>query len=237
MAALLDALRTGRWLSRERIRLVAVAVLVASLAGLVWIAATSDGLNDTQGRPLGTDFSNVYAAGTYVLDGEATAPFDPARQLARERAIFGPATPFFGWHYPPFFLGLAALLATMPYWLALLVWQASTLGLYLWAMRGVLALPSPGWGGSSAGAISASTRVFDAVWRRRTGWGDRLNISEIITPSRTRPSCGRQRATSPFQGEVKRGSTAGSGCCCRRCRRTTAGSGSGRCCAPPARWC
>jgi hypothetical protein len=145
MATILDALRTGRWLSRERIRLVAVAVLVASLAGLVWLAATSDGLNDAQGRPLGTDFSNVYAAGTYVLDGEPAAPFDPARQLERERAIFGAATPFFGWHYPPYFLGLAALLAAMPYWLALLVWQASTLGLYLWAMRGVVGRAEPLW--------------------------------------------------------------------------------------------
>jgi hypothetical protein len=143
MAALIDALRSGRWLSRERVRLVAAAVLVASLAGLVWLAATSDGLNDTRGRPLGTDFSNVYAAGTYVLDGEPAAPFDPARQFARERAIFGSATPFFGWHYPPFFLGLAALLATMSYWLALLVWQASTLGLYLWAMREILSASCP----------------------------------------------------------------------------------------------
>ena len=135
MVALIDALRSGRWLSRERVRLVAAAVLVASLAGLVWLAATSDGLNDTQGRPLGTDFSNVYAAGTYVLDGAPAAPFDPPRQFAREQAIFGQATQFYGWHYPPYFLGLAALLATMPYWLALLVWQATTLGLYLWAMR------------------------------------------------------------------------------------------------------
>lgn len=139
MAALIDALRSGRWLSRERVHLVAAAVLVASLAGLVWLAATSDGLNDTQGRPLGTDFSNVYAAGTYVLDGAPTAPFDPPRQFAREQAIFGQATQFYGWHYPPYFLGLAALLATMPYWLALLVWQASTLGLYLWAMRAIVA--------------------------------------------------------------------------------------------------
>ncbi|MGE0062000.1 MAG: glycosyltransferase family 87 protein [Xanthobacteraceae bacterium] len=145
MAALIDALRTGRWLTRERVRLVAAAVLIASLAGLVWLAATSDGLNDHQGRPLGTDFSNVYAAGTYVLDGKAAAPFDPARQFAREQAIFGPATQFYGWHYPPFFLGLAALLATMPYWLALLVWQASTLGLYLWAMRGVAGRAEPLW--------------------------------------------------------------------------------------------
>jgi hypothetical protein len=139
MAALIDALRSGRWLSRERVRLVAAAVLVASLAGLVWLAATSNGLNDSRGRPLGTDFSSFYAAGTYVLDGAPAAPFDPARQFAREQALFGTATQFYGWLYPPFFLGVAALLATMPYWLALLVWQASTLGLYLWAMRAILA--------------------------------------------------------------------------------------------------
>ena len=87
-------------------------MLAASLLGVVFLAVTSDGLNDWRGRPLGTDFSNVYAAGTYVLDGKPTAPFDPPSNIAREQAIFGPATEFFGWHYPPFFLGLAALLAT-----------------------------------------------------------------------------------------------------------------------------
>ena len=66
-------------------------------------------------RPLGTDFSNFYAAGTYVLDGNAEAPFDLARQHAREQEIFGAATPFYGWHYPPFFLFVAAALALMPY--------------------------------------------------------------------------------------------------------------------------
>jgi hypothetical protein len=138
MAALVETLRDGRWLTRERVRLVALALLVAFAAGLVFLAVTSDGLNDRLGRPLGTDFSNVYAAGTYVLDGNATAPFDPAKQFAREQAIFGAATQFYGWHYPPFFLGLAALLALMPYALALLLWQGVTLLLYLWAMRGVL---------------------------------------------------------------------------------------------------
>ncbi|MGE0563087.1 MAG: glycosyltransferase family 87 protein [Pseudolabrys sp.] len=143
--ALTEALRAGSWLTRERVRLVALAVLAASLLGLVWLIATSDGLNDAQGRPLGTDFSNVYAAGTYVLEGNPAAPFDPARQLARERAIFGADTPFYGWHYPPFFLGLAALLATMPYWLALLVWQGATLALYLWVMRGIAGRGDPLW--------------------------------------------------------------------------------------------
>src|SRR4051812_44973538 len=134
MAALTEGLRSGSWLTRERMRLVALAVLAASAIGLVFLLASSDGLNDRLGRPLGTDFSNVYAAGTYVLGGEPMAPFDPARQFAREQAIFGSATQFYGWHYPPLFLGVAALLALMPFALALAVWQGATLGFYLWAM-------------------------------------------------------------------------------------------------------
>src|SRR6187399_2665482 len=127
----LDILRTGAWLTRERVKLVVFGLIAASLIAVVYVVATSDGLNDRFGRPLGTDLSNVYAAGTYVLDGNAAAAFDPPQQYAREQAIFGAATPFYGWHYPPYFLFVAALLALMPYGLALAVWQAVTFGLYL----------------------------------------------------------------------------------------------------------
>ncbi len=149
MAGFIELLRAGAWLTRERVRLIALIVLAATVIGAAFLIGTSDGLNDRFGRPLGTDFSNVYAAGTYVLDGEPAAPFDPARQYAREQAIFGTNTPFYGWHYPPFFLGLAAALATMPYWLALLVWQGATLGIYLISIRKILAgvVPSPLGGG------------------------------------------------------------------------------------------
>lgn len=108
---------------------------------MAFLIVTSDGHNDRCGRPLGTDFSNVDAAGTYVLDDEPTAPFDPPRHYAREQAIFGQATPFCGWHDPPFFLGLAALLALMPYGLALGAWQGVTLVLYLLAIRAILFIP------------------------------------------------------------------------------------------------
>lgn len=138
MADLIAILRSGAWLTRERVRLIAGGVAIASLVGLIFLIVTADGLNDRLNRPLGTDFSNVYAAGTYVLDGEPAKPFDPPAQHAREQAIFGTATPFYGWHYPPFFLALAALLATMPYLLALAVWQGTTLAAYLVVMRGIL---------------------------------------------------------------------------------------------------
>jgi hypothetical protein len=132
-----DMLRSGDWLTRERIRLVAIALFAASTLGFLYLVVTAHGAVDLQGRPLGTDFSNVYAAGTYVLDGNAAAAFDPVQQFARERAIFGETTQFYGWHYPPFFLFIAAALAWMPYGLALAVWQSVTLGLYLlmiWAI-------------------------------------------------------------------------------------------------------
>ena len=137
MAALAEHLRSGDWLTRERVRLVAIALLAASVLGLAFLIVTSDGLNDRSGRPLGTDFSNVYAAGTYVLEGQPAAPFEPAKQFAREQAIFGAATQFYGWHYPPFFLALAALLALLPYAAALFVWQGATLALYVSAMRAI----------------------------------------------------------------------------------------------------
>jgi len=140
-----ELLRSGAWLTRERITLVAAAILLASVAGFVYLLVTAHGLVDLQGRPLGTDFSDVYAAGTYVLEGEAEAPFDMARQHAREQQIFGASTPFYGWHYPPFFLFVAAALALLPYGIALAVWQAVTLGLYLRAIGAIVAfsLPSP----------------------------------------------------------------------------------------------
>jgi hypothetical protein len=145
---LIDTLRTGAWLTRARVRLWGLAVLVAAAGGLVYLLATANGLIDFQGRPLGTDFSNVYAAGTYVLEGRAEAPFDPTFQHAREQAIFGERTPFYGWHYPPFFLLVAAGLALMPFMLALAIWQGATLALYLAGIRAVLCVaPSSGGDG------------------------------------------------------------------------------------------
>ena len=149
MAGRLDILRSGDWLTVSRMRLWAIAVLVASAAGIVWLAATSSGLNDYQGRPLGTDFSNIYVAGSYIVEGRPEAPFDPRLQHARAKEIFGAATPLYGWHYPPFFHFIAAPLATMPYLLALFVWQAATLALYLLAIRAIVShAPAPFRGGA-----------------------------------------------------------------------------------------
>jgi hypothetical protein len=131
---LLSLLRDGDFLTRERALLWAGGFLVAFVAAILFLAVTAHGLNDYRNRPLGTDFSSFYAAGTLALGGVPGAAYDPARHREQERATFGEDTPYYAWAYPPVFLMVAAPLAALPYVPALIVWQLATLALYLAAI-------------------------------------------------------------------------------------------------------
>jgi hypothetical protein len=95
-----------------------------------WVAL-SEHLVDQYGKPLGTDFSSFYAAGSLVLEGRTGDVYDMALHYAREQQVFGSSTPYYAWLYPPIFLLIATPLALMPYPVALAVWQVGTFGLYL----------------------------------------------------------------------------------------------------------
>lgn len=132
-------LRSGAWLTPSRMRTYALMVLAISVAGLIGLVAMSDRMIDRNGKPIGTDFSNVYAAGVLTLSGRTPDAYDPALQHAAEKAVFeGRDVPFYGWHYPPFFLMVAALLALMPYALALLCWLAVSLPAFMAAVHAIL---------------------------------------------------------------------------------------------------
>ena len=135
-------IKAGGWLTRQRVHGYSVILLaVAVLASVIWIAL-ADGLVDRNDKPIGTDFSNVWAAGKLVLDGRPEAPYDPVLQHAAEREAFGGRpVPFFGWHYPPLFLIVAAALALLPYGWALLVWTAFGMAAYLATLRAILPRP------------------------------------------------------------------------------------------------
>jgi hypothetical protein len=137
MAGFIDVLSSGAWLTRDRVRFVAAILLAFSVIGVVITVVTATGLNDRLGRPLGTDFSSFYAAGTLAHDGLAAQAYDRAAHFAREQAIFGAATQFYIFPYPPFFLLLAAALAWLSYPAALIIWQGASLGLYLLSIRAI----------------------------------------------------------------------------------------------------
>jgi len=135
-------IKSGAWLTPERLHAYSFILLTVSLAAAVIWVALADGLIDRNGKPLGSDFSNVWAAGTLVLDGDTAAPYDPVRQHTAEKKAFGGReVPFFGWHYPPLFLVVAAGLALLPYGWALLAWIALTLPAYLVVMKAILPRP------------------------------------------------------------------------------------------------
>lgn len=128
---MLAAIRSGDWATRERLKTYPLLLLMFSLtAAVAAVAASKNGMGPNN-LPLGSDFSQVWIAGKEALAGHPDAPFDIARHAAAQRAVFGSETGVFGWHYPPFFLGVAALLAHLPYLQALAVWQFVTLALYL----------------------------------------------------------------------------------------------------------
>jgi hypothetical protein len=139
MAHFWQGLRSGDWLTPARARGYSLILLgLCAIAIVGWIAL-SDGLVDRNGKPLGTDFSNVYAAGRLTWQGRPADAYDPPLQHAAERAVFaGRDVPFYGWHYPPFFLGIAFLVAAVPYAWGLSIWLVTSFAAYLAAMHAIL---------------------------------------------------------------------------------------------------
>jgi hypothetical protein len=114
MTYIWQGLQSGEWLTAARARGYSLIVLGISTIAIVGWIAVSDRLIDRSGKPIGTDFSNVYAAGTLTWQGRPADAYEPALQHAAEKAVFGGReVPFYGWHYPPFFFAIAVLVAAL----------------------------------------------------------------------------------------------------------------------------
>ncbi len=126
---------------------VAYAVYLAtSFFTGIWILGPNGGVE--------FDFVNVWAAGRLALDGHAAAAYDwPTHKLMEEAAVGHTFDGYFGWHYPPTFLFVAAGLALLPYGAAYALWAFGTFPAYLVAIRAII--------GDRAGYLLAA--AFPAV--------------------------------------------------------------------------
>lgn len=110
-----------------------------AVANLVWLATavlTGSWLWDETGRYLSTDFLNVYAAGKFALQGASVSAYDWPTHKQLEIQILGyDFNGYYGWHYPPFYLFVAAALAMLPYAVAQAVWPAITFVPFAAAVR------------------------------------------------------------------------------------------------------
>ena len=128
-------LRDGSWLNASRLRVYPWILLAGYLLAAVLYIGSSHGLIDANGKPLGPDFINVYAAGEMAREGHASQVYDWPTHHHAEQAIFaGRDIPYYGWHYPPLFLLIALPLAALPYVWSLLFYLAATLAAYAAAL-------------------------------------------------------------------------------------------------------
>ena len=108
----------------------AVYLMTACLQG-IWIVGPGGGVP--------SDFVNVWAAGRLVLEGHPAAAYDwPAHKLVEEAAVGHPFAGYFGWHYPPTFLFVAAALSLLSYAGAYAFWVFGTFPAYLAAIRAII---------------------------------------------------------------------------------------------------
>ena len=123
------------WLSASRVRGYSrlCALLFATIA-LVWLLSARH-MVDLKGKPVGCDFITFWSASRLALTGHAADAYDIAKLFAVEKQAVPAANDVFAWYYPPAFYLLVLPLGTMPYGIALIVFTALGLGLYLGVFR------------------------------------------------------------------------------------------------------
>ncbi len=120
-------------------KLVCFAFCVAQVVYLAASFVLHQWLIDPEGRGIPNDFVNVWAAGKLVLAGQPAVAYDWSIHKEIENAAVGYDFPgYYGWHYPPPFLAVAAVLAFFPYSIAYAGWVAVTLPGYVAAIRGIV---------------------------------------------------------------------------------------------------
>jgi len=113
-----------------------------TLAGVLFLACSlyeGHWLIDGASQAIANDFVNVWAAGKLALQGHPAAAYDWTLHREVEVAALGhDFDGYYGWHYPPTFLFVAAALAVLPYLAAVLTWMAVTLPAYMAAVRTII---------------------------------------------------------------------------------------------------
>jgi hypothetical protein len=123
-------------------RLITVTLLALTLAYVVILGGAvwhGQWLVDAQGRPIASDFVNVWAAGKLTADGHPALAYDWSVHKSMEvRAVGHAFANYYGWHYPPPFLAVAALLATVTILPATFAWLSLTAAACAVTLRAIL---------------------------------------------------------------------------------------------------
>jgi alpha-1,2-mannosyltransferase len=134
--------RLGAFFDQSRLFTYATILLIAEIAMAVYFVAASYNLFHDQKAPITTDFVSFYAAGHLADAGTPALAYDQSAHFLAEQQAREPGIAYNYFFYPPVFLIISALLAYLPYVPAFLVFESSTLVLYLLAATRILGRPT-----------------------------------------------------------------------------------------------
>ncbi|MGH7046263.1 MAG: glycosyltransferase family 87 protein [Stellaceae bacterium] len=167
-------------LGRRRVLALSGLLLAVEIACFLFFVAGTHGLIVPLAKPTSTDFVSFYAAGSLADAGTPQLTYDRSAHYAAEERATQPGIVYNFFYYPPVFLMLCAALARLPYLVAFVVFEATTLALYVavscrilgrqgWAMLvPILAFPPVLWtiglgqnAFLTAGLFGAATLLVD----------------------------------------------------------------------------
>ncbi len=125
-------------LDHRRLMAYCAVLLAIEVGGFLFLVAGTHGLIVPLGAPTSTDFVSFYAAGSLVDAGTPELVYDQAAHSAAEERATEPGVEYRFFYYPPVFLLLCVPLARLPYLAAFLVFEGTTLILYLVVVRNIL---------------------------------------------------------------------------------------------------
>ncbi|MCB9761095.1 MAG: DUF2029 domain-containing protein [Alphaproteobacteria bacterium] len=138
------------WSERLRVYPRIFVILYVLIGG--WWVLSGPGLLDRGGNPVGGDFVTFYAAGALTAAGTPELAYSFDHIHAAEQAALGAEMNLYAWHYPPTALVPLAVLAALPFGLALGAWLAASVAMFVIVVRQIredstalwLALAFPG---------------------------------------------------------------------------------------------
>ena len=138
MHKILHQIRSGGWLSNERMVAYAWILLICEVSGFVFCVAGTHGLIVPLHHPTSSDFVSFYAAGRLANSGIGWLAYDHVAHYAAEQQATEPGIGYNFFYYPPVFLLICAVLAPLPYLCAFVSFQAISLAGCLLAVRAIL---------------------------------------------------------------------------------------------------
>jgi alpha-1,2-mannosyltransferase len=149
-------LRLAALMSRPRIFAYCRILLAIEAALFLFMVAGTHGWIVPLARPSSTDFASFYAAGSLADAGTPALAYDQAAHYAAEERATAAGIVYKYFYYPPVYLLLCAPLARLPYLAAFVLFEATTLALYLVVARHIL--------GERGAAILVPLLAFPAVF-------------------------------------------------------------------------